>query len=377
MRDRDVARLARLDRQRKAHQLRQHRIDRGGLGVDADQFGRIQQPHPRFELRFGGDGFVFDLGRRRFDVEQAGLRLRRGLRCVLLDGRGGLARRAHAAGIRQRFAAGLAQPGLEAVAAEEVDQLGAILAAIDEGLEGRDFRGEIAVGLHGQQLAALGQPVERVAQVLADHALDLAGAGDHAVERAVFAQPLDRRLRADLGHARHIVHGVTDQRQVIDDLPGRHAELGQHAGRIERLVAHGVDQRDMVVHQLGEVLVAGRDNGADALPGGAFGQRADHVVGLHAVDHQDGPAERAHGFVDRLDLLAQVIGHRRPVLLVGGVQFVAEGLAFSVENASAILGRVVVAQLAQHVHDAVDGPGRKPFSIAQVGQCVISTVQIT
>ncbi len=377
MRDRDVARPARLHRQRDADQLRQHRVDRRRLGIDADELGRVQQPHPRFELRLGGDGFVLDLGRRRFHIEQAGLLLCRGLRCVLLDGRGGLARRAHAAGVGQRFAGGLAQPGLEAIAAEKVSQPGAIFAAIDQGIERRDVRGEVAIGLDGQQLAALGQPVERIAQVLADHALDLAGAGDHVVERAVFAQPLDRCLRPHLGHARHVVHGVTDQRQVIDDLLGRHAELGLHAGRIERLIAHGIDQRDVVVHQLGEVLVAGRDHGADALPGGAFGQRADHVIGLHAVDYQDGPAERAHGFVDGLDLLAQVIGHRRPVLLVGGVQLVAERLAFSVENASAILGRVVVAQLAQHVHDAVDGPRRKPFSIAQVGQCMISTVQIT
>ena len=75
-------------------------------------------------------------------------------------------------------------------------------------------------------LRALRQPVERRAQILADHAADLAGMRDHVVERAVLREPLRRGLRADLVHAGHVVDRVADQRQVVDDVLGRHAELG-------------------------------------------------------------------------------------------------------------------------------------------------------
>ena len=46
-----------------------------------------------------------------------------------------------------------------------------------------DVPGEVAVGRHRHQAAALRQPVERLAQVVADHALDRRRRGDHALER--------------------------------------------------------------------------------------------------------------------------------------------------------------------------------------------------
>ncbi len=73
------------------------------------------------------------------------------------------------------------------------------------------------VALHGEQPAALGQPVERPAQVLAHRAVDLGGVRDHRVERAVLLDPFRRGLRADLVHAGHVVHRVARQREVVDD----------------------------------------------------------------------------------------------------------------------------------------------------------------
>jgi hypothetical protein len=49
---------------------------------------------------------------------------------------------------------------------------------------------EVAIGDHGDQLAAGGQPVERLAQVLAGHALDAAGGGHDAVQAAVLGSHL-------------------------------------------------------------------------------------------------------------------------------------------------------------------------------------------
>ncbi len=243
-------------------------------------------------------------------------------------------------------------------------------------MEVGDRLGQVAVDLHRHQLARTRQPLERVAQVLADHALDLVRIGHDAVERAVFGQPFDRGLGTDLGHAGHVVDRIADQRQIVDDALGRYAELGHHARRIEDFAAHRIDQRDAVVHQLRQVLVAGGHHGADALGGGLAGERADHVIGLDTIDHDDRPAQRAHRLVDRLDLPGEIVGHRRAMFLVCGVQRIAEGLALGVEHAGAILCRVIVAQLAQHVDHAVDGPRGQAFAVAQIRQRVISAIQI-
>jgi len=79
-----------------------------------------------------------------------------------------------------------------------------------------------------------------LAQVFAHRAADVGSMGDDRIERAVGIQPFDGGLRSDLGHTRHAVRGIADQRQVIDDALGRHAELGLHAGRVQRLIAHGI-----------------------------------------------------------------------------------------------------------------------------------------
>jgi hypothetical protein len=171
------------------------------------------------------------------------------------------------------------------------------------------------------------QPVERLAQVLAGHALDAGGGGDHAVERAEVGDPLGGRLRSDLVDARHVVDGVADQRQVVDDALRRHAELGLHAFDVQHLrrLGHGVDQRDAAGDQLRQVLVAGGDQHLVAAGGGHAGERADGVVGLDAGHHQHRPAEQAHHLVDGRDLLAQRVRHRRALGLVLGVPVVAEG----------------------------------------------------
>ena len=63
-------------------------------------------------------------------------------------------------------------------------------------------------------------------------------------------------------------------------------------------------------------------------------ERADDVVGLDAVDHEQRPAQRADRREERLDLRAEVVGHRRAVRLVLGVDVVAKGLALGVEDAA-------------------------------------------
>ena len=238
---------------------------------------------------------------------------------------------------------------------------------------------ESQVADHGQQPAPQGQEVQGGAQVVADRALDLAGMSHQVVEAVILAQPFDGGLGADLVHAGYTVDLVTGERQIIDDAAGRHAELGEHAGRIEHFIAHGVDQRDAFIDQLCQILVAGGNQAIHASGAGLACQGADDIVGLHARYHDERPAGRTDAGMQWFDLRHQVVGHRGAVGLVVGIPVFAEGLALGVEHHRAVLwltvpGRIVAQQAAQHAEHAVDGAGRLTCLVAQVGQGVKSAV---
>ena len=218
--------------------------------------------------------------------------------------------------------------------------------------------GQVAVGRDGDEAAALRQPVQRLAQVLAGGTLHRRRGGQHALERTILGDPLRGRLRPDLLDAGHVVDRVADQRQVVDDALRRNAELGDDAGRVEPFVAHRVDQRDVLADELRQVLVAGRDD--DLVAGGRRGlaQGADRIVRLDPGHRQHRPAEQLHGLVDRLDLQRQVIGHGRAIRLVVGIPVVAKGPALGVEHTGAERGRVLLAQQLQHRHDPAQRAGR-------------------
>jgi len=194
---------------------------------------------------------------------------------------------------------------------------------------------QLDIGRHRHQPAPERQKIQMLAQVLAHLAAHLVGIGDQVVEGTVLGQPLHRGLRAALLHPRHVVHRVADQGEIVDDALRRHAELGLHASLVEHLLAHRVDPAHPGAHELGEVLVAGRDHHLPAALMRQPGQGADDVVRLHALDRKQRPALGLHRLVQRRDLRAQVVGHRRAVRLVFGIPVVAEGLALGIEHAGA------------------------------------------
>ena len=53
-----------------------------------------------------------------------------------------------------------------------------------------------------------------------------------------------RGLRADAGHARHVVDAVAHQREHVADLLRRHAELLEHLARADAPVVHRVEHVD-------------------------------------------------------------------------------------------------------------------------------------
>ena len=153
------------------------------------------------------------------------------------------------------------QPGLETVTLEQRCKRRYILFLCRQIVQDGWQRN---IALHRQQITALWQPVQGLAQVLANRAADFSGVRHHRIEAAVLRQPLYRRLRADLVNTGHVIHRIADQGKVIDDQCRRHAEFLRHTGFVEHFVAHGVDQGHALVHQLREILVAGGYDGLDA-----------------------------------------------------------------------------------------------------------------
>ena len=248
--------------------------------------------------------------------------------------------------------------------------------------QARDVVGQRAVGLHGDELAAQGQLAagNRLAQVVASHALDGVGVGDQVVERAIFFQPLGGGLGAHLDHAGHVVHGVAHQGLVVHHQRGGHAKFCRHARHVAALAAHGVDDGDVLVDQLAQVFVAAGNDDFNALRCGRVGQGGDDVVGLHAGHGHHLPAQQVHHFVDGLDLAAQIVGHGRARGLVFGVQGIAEGGARGVEHAHGVVGHHLFAQGLHHVDHAANGTGGRACGVArygpQVGHGVEGAVEV-
>jgi hypothetical protein len=142
------------------------------------------------------------------------------------------------------------------------------------------------------------------------------------------------------------------------------------------LAVHGVHQRDVLVHQLRQVLVAGGNHAIDAGIAGLAGQRADHVVGLDAGFHQQRPAGGADAFVQGFDLRHQIVRHRRTLRLVIRVPVVAEGLALGVEYHGAKICLIVGFENAQHRQHTADRAGRLAARGTQVGQRVEGAVEV-
>ena len=94
----------------------------------------------------------------------------------------------------------------------------------------------------------------------------------------------------------------------------------------------------------------------------------DQIVGLEADLFQAGQVERAHRLADQRELRDQVVGRRRPVRLVIGVELVAERDLGLVEDdrqmrRPVILGHVA-QQLPQHVAEAEHGIDLQPVGFA-------------
>ena len=231
------------------------------------------------------------------------------------------------------------------------------------------------VGQDGDELFAQPRVVGVVAHALAGAlALEVAGVLDQRLDGPVLVDKLDGRLLADAGHAGHVVGGVAHERQQVHELGRLQAAvlLAEGLGRlaVERLAHVGrAEHGDAVGEQLAEVFVRREDDGVDALVLGAARERPDHVVGLDALDLQDGDVEALHQPLDERDVGLDLGRHGRPVAFVVVVELVAEGglAAELVEDHGDVLGLLVLQELEERRREAVERPRVGPVGGVEAG----------
>ena len=170
-----------------------------------------------------------------------------------------------------------------------------------------------------------------------------------------------RRLFADPAHARHVVRGVAQEREDVDELGGLAA-----VGLAEGLVRFHVELLALVrrphhghagPEELPEVFVGRHDAHVRALGRRLHRERPDHVVRLHALDLDHRNVERLDDALDKRDAVAQALGHLGPVRLVLIVELVAVrfGSGERVEDDGDVLGLLVFEQLQEARREAVGG----------------------
>ena len=223
----------------------------------------------------------------------------------------------------------LRQPGLELQVGIQFAQLGFVRSLALQ-LIGPDV--QIHIAFDGHQLTRERQTVQAPAQVLSDLAADLVGGSDDAVKRAVFLQPLDGRLRPDLWNPGNVVHRVADESQIVDHLFGSNAELALHPLRIEAAIVHRIDHGHGLIDELCHILIAGRYGDVESTILALLGEGSDDVVGFDAGHLQQRHAECFHQRSNCVELLPHLIRHGWAVSLVFGIEIVAKGFPFRIED---------------------------------------------
>ena len=97
-------------------------------------------------------------------------------------------------------------------------------------------------------------------------------------------EPLCRSFGSDLGHARDIVRRIADKREVVDNLLWQHIEFCFDAIAVQDAVVHRVHEGHVVVDELCEILVAGRNQDVEILRGSLAAQSTDDIVGFDTLD---------------------------------------------------------------------------------------------
>ena len=212
--------------------------------------------------------------------------------------------------------------------------------------------GHAGLGLVFRQLFALAGLDAAVLQV-----------GVYPVQAAEGGDQGKGGLFADARHAGDIVAGVPHEGLDLDELFGLHPVFFPHGGFVHhhRLAAAHLGGSQQNGHAGGGQLQAVPVTGGDAAlvpPGGAGGgQSAQDVVGLPALPADHHKAQSRQQFLQRRQLVGQLLGHALAGALVLVVHLVAEGGGLEVKGDGHLVGGLVGQKFGQNIQKSINGVG--------------------
>jgi len=225
-----------------------------------------------------------------------------------------------------------------------------------ERLEG-DVEGH--VGLDGGEKFGEANLLGVLLDALLERTLQLVGVGEQPFHAAKLRDELRCRLGAHARAAGDVVARVAHEGKVVDDGERRgQAVFGAHFRRSEHLPRPGSARRplqqDAFLDELGVVLVGRNHAHLDVVADEALGHRSDDVVGLVALQFENGDAIGANDVLDDGHGAGDVFGLRLTLRLVVGVGLVAERGAVHVESHGDKVGLLLAQQFVEGVHKAID-----------------------
>ena len=138
-------------------------------------------------------------------------------------------------------------------------------------------------------------------------------------------------------HARNVVRAITHQSQHVDDTLRSNPKTLPHLGDADTLVFHGVQDSDLVSHQLAEVLIATHQDHSTSLCLETPRQRAQDIIGFISCQTELGNVERFDQAMNVGHLHREFVWHGRAVGFVGGIHLVAKGRATFIKGHPQIL----------------------------------------
>ena len=235
---------------------------------------------------------------------------------------------------------------------------------------------QVQIDTDGRQVARQGQHLQCISQVTTNFPLHIVSIGHYTFEILPVAQPLGGGFWSAFFHPGNVVRLVTGQCQKVNDLFRRHTKFLYHAIDIHRCFGHGIDEGDMVIDQLGHILVTGGDYTVNIRSSSTLCQRTDYIIGLDTRHLDQRQAQKPDHFVYRFYLLSEFQRHRWTVGFVLFVHFMTKSRALCIEYHRYVFRFSIFYQAPQHIGNAQQGTRRFTRRIGQVRKCVVCPVDI-
>ena len=186
---------------------------------------------------------------------------------------------------------------------------------------------------------------------------------EHGLDRAPLLDERERALVTDAFHARHVVRGVADEREVVHDALRRDAqslvrvlETVPLLGGASRRAVPGIQHPHALVDELQQILVAGDDADLEACRNALWAKRGDDVVGLEAVELQRrdlvAGEQLLHALDARIEVLLLLVRQCDAIGLVRLEEHVATGGAGIIHPAD-VLRLVLLEKAPEKLADAL------------------------